>query len=408
MRPKSGVLGTLAVILIAAHAVWAANTTTVLYSFSGSSDGGDPAAALVFDTAGNAYGTTVTGGTFGYGTVFELSPNGTGWTETVLYSFAGSPDGKNPYGGVTIDSAGNLYGTTVAGGNSFCSGDGCGVVFKLANSGGNWSESVLYNFQGGKDGAGPGSALIFDTAGNLYGTTPDGGAHAIGTVYQLTPGQNGQWAEKVIHSFTGGNDGGVGSLGSLLIDSAGSLYGVTEIGGANGAGTVYKLTPGSNGTWKGSTLYAFKGQPDAAFPYGGLIFDKSGNLYGTTYYGGANGVGAVYELHKVSGSWKEKVLYSFQTGNDANSSTTTLVFDASGNLYGTASAGGGQSCDCGAIFKLARQGSAWTESVVHSFAGNPDGAFPYYGLFEDKAGNLYGTTVQGGSANQGAIFQFTP
>src|ERR1700730_8501242 len=158
-RKSAWVHSILALILLMAHSLWAANTTTVLYSFSGSSDGGDPASALTFDSAGNAYGTSVTGGAFGYGTVFQLSPNGSSWTETPLYSFAGSPDGKNPYGGVTLDSAGNLYGTTVAGGNSVCSGDGCGVVFKLTNSGGHWSESVLYNFQGGNDGAGPGSAL---------------------------------------------------------------------------------------------------------------------------------------------------------------------------------------------------------------------------------------------------------
>jgi len=395
-------------VLWLAQLAWAANTTTILYGFTGGNDGGDPASALVFDSAGNAYGTTVTGGTFGYGTVFELSPNGSGWTETVLYSFAGSPDGKNPYGGVTLDASGNLYGTTVAGGNSTCSGDGCGVVFKLTNSGGHWRESILYNFQGGKDGAGSGGAVVFDSAGNLYGTTPDGGARSMGVVYELIPGANGQWTEKILHSFTGGNDGGVGSLGALLIDSAGNLYGVAEVGGANGSGTVYRLSPGANGTWKGTTLYAFKGKPDAGSPYGGLILDQAGNLYGTTYYGGANGGGAVYELHKAGGVWKEKVIYSFQNGSDVNSSTTTLVFDAAGNLYGTASAGGGQSCDCGGIFKLTRQGNSWSESVVHAFAGDPDGAFPYYGLFLDQAGNLYGTTVQGGTSNQGAIFQFTP
>jgi uncharacterized repeat protein (TIGR03803 family) len=398
----------LALILLLFQTTWAANTTTVLHSFSGGSDGGNPAAALTFDSAGNAYGTTVVGGDFGYGAAFQLTPSGSGWIETVLYSFTGTTDGKNPYGGVTLDGAGNLYGTTVAGGNSVCAGDGCGVVYKLTNSGGVWNQSVLYNFQGGKDGAGPGGVVVFDSAGNLYGTTPDGGAQSMGTVYQLVPGQNGQWTEKVIHSFTGGTDGGVGSLGPLVIDSTGSLYGVTEVGGANGAGVAYKLTRGSNGSWKGTTLYAFKGQPDAGSPYGGLIFDQSGNLYGTTYYGGANGLGAVYELHKVSGVWKEKVLYSFKAGKDGNSSTTTLVFDKAGNLYGTASAGGGQSCGCGAIFKLTRQGSNWTESVVHGFAGDPDGAFPYYSLFLDAAGNFYGTTAQGGSNNQGTVFQFTP
>ena len=208
------------------------------------------------------------GGAFGFGTVFELSPSANGWSQTVLHRFAGAPDGQYAYGGVTLDSAGNLYGTTVSGGTGSCGG-GCGVVFQLTNSAGGWTESVIYNFQGGTDGAGAGGPVVFDSAGNLYGTTPDGGAHALGTAYQLKPGQNGQWTEKVIHSFTGGNDGGIGSLGPLLIDSAGNIYGVTEVGGANAAGTVYKLTPTSNGGWKGTTLYTFKGQPDAGSPLRG-------------------------------------------------------------------------------------------------------------------------------------------
>ena len=400
------VIAILAVTVLMAHTVWAANTETVLYSFSGSSDGGDPASSLVFDSAGNAYGTTVVGGDFGFGTVFELSPSGAGWSETVLHSFTDSPDGKYPYGGVTIDSAGNLYGTTASGGSSSC--NSCGVVFKLSNSRGQWAESVIYSFLGNNDGAGPGAPLVFDSAGNLYGMTPDGGAHQAGTIFQLVPGQNGQWTEKVIHSFTGGNDGGIGSLGPLLIDGAGNLYGVTEVFGANGFGTVFKLSPGSNGTWRGTTIYAFKGQPDAGSPYGGLVMDSAGNLYGTTYFGGTNNVGTVYELHKAAGVWKEKVLYSFQTANDGNLTTTTLRFDTAGNLYGTTSEGGRPGCNCGTIFKLTRQGSAWTESVVHSFAGDPDGAFPSYGLVSDTAGNYYSTTPAGGTHNQGAVFQFTP
>ena len=162
---------------------------TSLYSFTGGNDGGDPASQLTFDSAGNAYGTTVIGGVFGCGTVFQLTPMGGGrWQQSVLYSFGCFDDGKNPYGGVTLDAAGNLYGTTVAGGTGgVCSGDGCGVVFKLTKSGGLWSENVLYSFTDGVDGSGPGGGVVFDRAGNLYGTTPDGGAYAAGTIYQLSP-----------------------------------------------------------------------------------------------------------------------------------------------------------------------------------------------------------------------------
>ena len=197
-------------------ASWAADTEKVTYNFTGGNDGGKPAAQLVFDSTGNMYGTTVVGGIYGCGTVFRLSLAGDQWQETVLYDFNCFETGKNPYGGVILDSAGNLYGTTVAGGSGGqCTGDGCGMVYELTKSGDTWNETVLYNFTGGDDGFGPGSALVFDKAGNLYGTAPDGGAFAAGVVYQLAP-NNGQWQETVIHAFTGGDDGAVGSLGPLL------------------------------------------------------------------------------------------------------------------------------------------------------------------------------------------------
>ncbi len=389
----------------------AANKEKILYNFTGGSDGGDPATALVFDKAGNAYGTTVVGGT-GYGTVLKLSPTKNGeWKETVLYSFTGGSDGKNPYGGVTLDGSGNLYGTTVAGGSGgACAGDGCGVVYKLTKSHGAWTQSVLYNFTGGNDGFGPGNALIFDKAGNLYGSTPDGGKQGFGVVYTLIPRKNGQWTQKVLHSFTGGNDGSTGSLGALMIDSTGNIYGIAELGGAHQSGTAFKLTSGSRGKWNFSPIYAFPGQPNAGFPYGGLISDKTGNLYGTTYYGGKNGIGSVFELALGSnGKYKEKLLYSFQNGTDGNSPTSTLVFDAKGNLYGTTTAGGDSGCGCGAIFKLsAGSGGKWSESIAHRFKGDPDGGYPSYGMLLDKSGNLYGTTVVGGDKNQGAIFELTP
>ena len=410
LRQFIKVAWSFAVVAILANASWAANKEKVLYSFTGASDGGNPATTLTFDSSSNAYGTTVVGG-LGYGTVFQLKHAGGGWTETVLYSFTGDGDGKNPYGGVTLDAAGNLYGTTVAGGTGgTCSGDGCGTVFKLTKSGSTWNQSVLYSFTGGKDGFGPGGGVVFDKKGNLYGTTPDGGAHSAGTVYELSPTHGGQWKERVIHSFTGGSDGSTGSLGVLLFDKAGNFYGIAELGGDNGAGTVFKMSPGAGGKWKFSTLYGFKGQPDAGFPYGGLTSDAKGNLYGTTYYGGKNGVGSVFKLKLDSGGkYSESVLYSFKPANDSNFPTSTLTFDTSGDLYGTTSAGGESGCGCGTVFKLTPgSGRRWKESTVHRFTSNPDGAYAYYGVVRDHVGNLYGATTAGGAQNQGALFELTP
>jgi uncharacterized repeat protein (TIGR03803 family) len=298
----------------------------------------------------------------------------------------------------------------VAGGSGgFCAGDGCGVVFELTRSGSNWTETTLYNFEGLKDGFGPGSGLVFDDAGNLFGTTPDGGSHSAGVVFELSPTKTG-WKQKVIHAFTGGKDGASGSLGLLLFDAAGNLYGTSELGGHQGAGAVYKLSPGVGGMWKAKVLYDFKGTPDGANPYGGLILDAAGNLYGTTYYGGENGMGAVFELTPgPNGTWQEILLYSFQGGTDGSLPTTTLIFNASAStLYGTTSTGGRPSCDCGTVFKLTLSGGNWKEKIVHFFGVGRDGSYPNYGLTLDQAGNLYGTAPVGGNEGQGIIFQIAP
>ncbi len=406
-----GCVGIAVASLLAANS-WAASTVTTVYSFNGGIDGSDPASQLIFDSAGNAYGTTVTGGSDNCGTVFKLTPIGNGqWQQSVLHSFDCLGEGKNPYGGVTLDAHGNLYGTTVAGGSGgTCTGDGCGVVYELTNSGGAWSETVLYSFGDSPDAAGPGGPVVFDKAGDLLGTTPDGGAFSAGAVYELSL-NNGHWTEKVIHDFTGGNDGAVGSLGRLLADAFGNFYGVTELGGAHSAGTVFKLAPGAGGTWRFGTLYAFGGQPDAAFPYGGLIADTHGNLYGTTYFGGTNGAGAVFRVGPGAGigGWRDAVLYSFTGGSDGGNPTSTLVFTPGGQLYGTTSAGGDAGCACGVIFALSPAGSnRWLESVLHTFGTGSDGAFPYYGLTPDAAGHYLGTTSAGGNQNVGIVFELTP
>ena len=398
---KAWAIAAVAVMLVG-HC-WAASNIKLVYSFTGGNDGGDPATALTFDQSGNAYGTTVTGGDFGCGTVFQLTPSGGHFTESVLFSFDCFDSGKNPYGGVILDSKGNLYGTTVAGGSGgICAGDGCGLVYMLSNVGGTWQETPMYNFTGGDDGFGPGGALISDGNSNFYGTTPDGGADGVGVVYQISPVRGGGWKQTVIHTFTGGDDGAVGSLGSLLMDKAGNLYGVTELGGASGAGTAFRMSPAQGG-WTMTSLYAFKGQPDAAFPYGGLTADASGNLFGTTYFGGQNGAGAVFKLARTGK--KEVVLYSFKGGTDGSNPTSTLVFDAAGNLYGTTSTGGNPGCDCGTVFELS---PSHGERILHRFGETPDGGYPYYGLTPDPNGDLYGTTASGGSNTQGVVFKFTP
>ena len=392
LHSANRILVTCAAMALLATVAWAASAAKLIYSFAGSGDGEYTDTELVMDSVGNLYGTSVQGGTYGGGTVFQVTPAG---VHTVLYDFTGGADGGEPYKGVTLDTQGNLYGTAVTGGGGSCEG-GCGVAFKLSNSGGVWTQTVIHTFTGGNDGSGPGSPVAIDKQGNVYGTTPTGGANGMGVVYQLRPGA------------TGGNDGGGGSASRLMIDATGNLYGVCTVGGTNGFGTVYKMSS-VQGKWQFTTLYAFKDQPDGALPYGGVISDKAGNLYGTTYYAGVHDLGTVYKLTHGNGTWTESVLYSFKGGTDGASPISSLVADAAGNLYGTTSDGGAAACVCGVIFKLTRGATGkWTESVAYRFPGMPQPGFAYNGMVGDSAGNFYGATVHGGSGNDGAIYQFTP
>jgi uncharacterized repeat protein (TIGR03803 family) len=390
-------------VAFVAVAAWAATTTKLIYSFAGGGDGEYTDTELVRDSAGNLYGTSVQGGTYGGGTVFQVTPGG---VHSVLYNFTGGADGGEPYKGVTLDAQGNLFGTAVTGGGGSCEG-GCGVVFKLTNSGGVWTQTVIHTFNG-SDGSGPGSPVAIDKFGNVYGTTPTGGSFGMGVVYGISPNGTGGWNFHVIHTFTGGTDGGGGSASRLLLDGKGNIYGVCTIGGANGFGNVYELVP-IQGKWQLKVLYSFKDQPDGALPYGGVVFDKFGNLYGTTYYAGANDLGTVYRLTRGNGTWTESVLYSFKGGTDGDSPISSLVADAAGNFYGTTSSGGAASCGCGVIFKMTHDSTGnWTESVVYRFPGAPGAGFAYNGMIRDSAGNFYGTTVHGGTGNDGAVYQFTP
>jgi uncharacterized repeat protein (TIGR03803 family) len=381
-----------------------ATTTDVIFSFE--EDEGEYADTdLETDGAGNIYGTTVLGGDFGSGTVFQISPTPNGWVHTLLYSFTGGADGGEPYKGVTLDRDGNLYGTAVTGGSGSCEG-GCGVIYKLINRKGTWTQKVIHAFTGGDDGSGPGSRVTVDRAGNVYGMTPTGGAFGLGTIYHIRPPSSVASSFNVIHAFTGGADGSSGSAGRMILHD-GHLYGAATTGGSNGSGVVFELTLRPLGGWDFRTIYTFQGQPDGSFPYGALLFDGSGNVYGTTYYGGANGIGAVYKLSpQPVGEWTEEVIYSFQEGTDGNSPISNLVFDKAGNLYGTTSEGGLGS---GAIFKLSPGGAGnWTETIVHAFAGPPDGGFSYNGMVVDVLGNFYGATVHGGENDDGCVYKFTP
>jgi len=331
-----------------------AQTFTVLHSFTNSPDGAFPFAGLLRDAAGNLYSTTASGGVSGFGTVFKLDPAG---NETVLHSFTGSPDGAFPNAGLVMDPAGNLYGTTSQGGSGSGCGFsfGCGTVFKLDPAG---NETILYSFKGGSDGESPVAGLIMDVAGNLYGTTADGGS------------------------------GG---------------------GCSFGCGTVFKLDPAGNFT----VLHSFTGSPgDGGRPVAGLIMDTAGNLYGTTAEGGSgtctvivvpvSGCGTVFKLDPAG---NEMLLHSFTGGSDGTQPLAALIFDQAGNLYGTTEEGGSGTCTvingvsgCGTVFKLDPSGN---ETVLHTFTGGNDGAAPLFvGLIMDIAGNLYGTTqVGGGSSN---------
>jgi len=342
-----------AVTLILASGA-AASTFKVLHVFNWAKT---PEGNLAMDSAGNLYGTTSAGGAYGYGVVYQLAHNADGtWKANILHSFTGQ-DGANPMAGVILDPAGNLYGTTSGGGpniNGFA-GYG-GVVYRLApNPNGSWKVSVLHSFTGA-DGAWPAGGLTLDAAGNLYGTTTAGGLPCIGVcgggvVFKLKPNSDGSWTESVLHSFDYGTSDGSAPRGELTFDAAGNLYGTTSWGGyypgyGNG-GIVYKLAPNPDGTWTESPLYNFKGGTDGASPDSSLVFDAAGNLYGTTSGGGCDGFGVVFKLSRTSSGWHETLLHTF-SGYGAYP-LGSLIMDAAGNLYGTASSG---SNNGGLVFEI--------------------------------------------------------
>lgn len=310
--------------------------------------------------------------------VFALSSIASAQTFTDLYNFQGSSDGGNPFATLIRDSSGNLYGTTYGGTyNPTCGTSGCGVVFKLDPTG---NETPLYTFNGTPDGQNPVGGVVMDSAGNFYGTTAYGGANGYGTVFML----NAAGVEKILQSFTGGADGGIPN-GGLVRDKAGNSYGTTFTGGSAGLGTVFMV----NATGTFSTIYTFPDAAHGSHPNATLTLDKSGNLFGTTQYGGASNRGAVFSI--AADSATETVLYSFSGMPDGAYPQGQLTFNGT-TLYGTTTEGG--ASNNGTVFRLSSSG---TETIVHNFGGNPDGSYPASGVAIDKAGNLYGTTFHGGS-----------
>lgn len=408
---------TIALIVALTPAVQA-QTFNVIYNFTGGADGANPYAGLTMDQFGSVYGTTGSGGYTGgdcgsgCGTVFKLSHSGSSWTLNPLYAFQGNAtsDGAEPIAGVTFGPDGNLYGTTAAGGGEYYP---FGTVFMLRppvntckSAMCSWNETVLYRFQGGQmDGIEPGfGAVVFDRAGNLYGTTIGGGCRdceTSGTVYEMSPAFGG-WVESVIYDFDLGSDGGYSPYSGVVLDDAGSLFGTA----AYDFGTVYELEPQGNG-WRETTLHNFFGEGQY-FPTGGLTLDSSGNLYGTTSSNGTTGGGIVFQLTPSGGNWTYSVQFNLiYLGNDYQPGpAASLVVDAAGNLYGTTVKEGFYGR--GSVFKLTPTARGWTYTALHHFTGGSDGANPYSNIIFDAAGKLYGTASVGGADGRGVVFEITP
>ena len=433
----------------------------MLYSFQGGTkDGSVPVGGVVFDKAGNLYGattyTTSCATTFDCGTMYELSPpqqSGGPWVETTLHVFQGHDhnDGGSPEGGVILDAAGNVYGTTAYGGGGPCmlfgTVVGCGAVYEMiapTKPKEGWKEKILYNFQGDKDGQFPNGDLVFDKSGNLYGATQFGGGYGscdapyykhCGTIFELIAPKTkgGKWTEKVLYSFKSVSVGkqvgdGANPNGGLILDSAGTFYGTTRWGGLTtndcaggngfvGCGAIFKLISPTRegGIWSEAVLYRFKGRPDGVGPNGGLVFDAKGRLYGTAVGGGRDsGDGTVFKLTPGK-QWKEGLLHTFDVGRGQGGATPEagLTVGSAGYLYGVAS-GGGTAGD-GTVFWLRPTADGWEIATLHTFTGAPDGASPASKVVFDIAGNLYGTTQQGGNTGQncgnygcGTVFAVLP
>ncbi len=385
-----------------------AQTYTIIGNFGTNGTGVNPL-YVTLDAGGNIYGTTYYGGTqyLGYGVVFKLTHRGSSWVQSVLYDFSGGNDGGHPYGGVVFGPDGALYGTTSDGGLY-----GNGVVFKLQPSATEcpdaecrWTETVVYNFTGAADGASPQGNIIFDRAGNLYGTTLAGGSGGgWGTVYELSPSQR-QWSLSVLQTFTDGADGGEPANG-VLFDQAGNLYGTTVSGGSDNKGVVYELTPGTSG-WTQTILHTFAGSPNDGAIGAGMVFDSHDNLFGFTEDGGYQDWGVTFELQPTGGGgYNYSVIYLFmpQPGGAPGFISVPAV-DSAGNLYGSGTSGG--SGNAGVAFELTPSGGTWSFVTLHDFSG-PDGDEPGGNVILDSQGNVYGCAENGGKFGEGVVWQIMP
>ncbi len=388
--------------LLPAVAFAAGPKLQVLHTFLGGSDGDRPRASLIADSQGNLYGTTPMGGLntnclntgqIGCGVVFELSPPtkiGGSWRETILYRFTGGSDGAVPEASLIFDSAGNLYGTTGEGGafdgvcNNAVNDIGCGVVFELSpQAGGAWTEKTLYAFTGNLDGASPQANVTFDSAGNLYGTTQSGGfcqsgcsePYGYGVVFELTPNGTQSWTETTLYAFQGLLDGEL-PLAGVVFDPIGNIYGTSS-------SSVFELTPPS-GQGQNWTFIAIG---IAGFENSGIVLDSAGNLYGSSV---AN-PGSVLEFSPLgNGSWNESTLYTF--GGKNNNPVGGVVFDSAGNIYGPVA-----GPFCGGLYRLQNMDNVWTEAGVDFYKQQNQPCEPQTALIFGKWGALYGTTSQGGS-----------
>ncbi len=385
-------LAAILVITLVAGPAAQAQTFSVIHAFTGGGDGANPDAGVTI-RAGILYGTAFTGGN-GNGSVYQITHSGNNWVTLPISLLSGG--GANPIARVVFGPDGHPYGTTENGGPA-----GKGIVFNLivplticktANC--FWKENVLYGFMGGADGANPGYGdLTWDPEDNIYGTTLRGGTSGDGAVYELQRSGN-SWTESVIHSFSGPD--GLAPQSGVIFDSNGNLFGTTLQGGSQGNGTVYELKYTQGVGWTEYPVYDFQNGNDGRGPIAGLIFDGSGNLYGATSDGGSGGGGTVFELSPSGDSWTFKLLYSFNGPQGiACGPWGTLALDAAGNLYGTTNCDGGYTF--GSVFKLTNTGNGWLYSSLHDFSGYSDGAIPFSNVTFDTNGNLYGTAYYGGT-----------
>jgi uncharacterized repeat protein (TIGR03803 family) len=384
----------------------------VLHEFVGNFDGLAPNGDLVMDSSGNLYGTTFGGGiagsdcTNGCGTVFELSPNGSGgWTMKTIHRFTGKTDGGEPVGAIVMDASGNLYGTNQNGGvfSLSCPFPGCGTVFELSpNGSGGWTESTILTFNSA-NGSGP-WGLIQDASGNLYGVASAGGSAQKGLVYELSPASGGGWSQAILHDF--GGDGVGSPVSRLLLDANGNLLGTLIAGGVitgnckpiGGCGGVFELSPALGG-WT-STEFLFTTRGAGFGPRGNIVEDASGNFYGTTFNGGGPDDGIIFKLVPTPGEWTESLIHIFNGTKGA--SPEGLTSDGNGGFYGVALGGGNTTCNdgCGMIYDLTPGSSGgWVENILHRFSGLYDGGNPNDNLMVDGSGNIFGATADGGSTN---------